>query len=181
MLLPVIRELERFDVNFEIFALTGARQFFRRHGVVFKSFKDYLDSDNLEAIKWGNILARDLHNDIDPDESIAYLGLSFVNLIDQVGLKEALKLYKKEQRSAFLPIATLEKVLDDINPDLLITTNPPRAERAATIVAKKRGVLTLALSDLFAVSDFFTLESDIIAVLSKKLKKTLGRRELDQK
>jgi hypothetical protein len=169
MIMPVIVALQEYPIDIQVIALTGSYKIFQENNIPCKSFKDYLDPTNTEAIKWGKTLASEMQNTSIPiDETIAYLGLSFTDLIDQLGEKKAVQAYKEKQRHAFLPIHTLKKIINDVQPDLVVTTNSPRAERAAIMVAKERGIPTLSLSDLFCLSDFFVMESDVVTVLDKQ-------------
>ena len=47
----------------------------------------------------------------------------------------------------------MEKILKKEKPDMVITTNSPRYERAALIAAKRMGIKNLSVEDLFGVKD----------------------------
>jgi UDP-N-acetylglucosamine:LPS N-acetylglucosamine transferase len=88
---------------------------------------------------------------VDAEESIAYLGLSFAELVDRVGEQEAWRLYRAQGRQAFLPKAALMRAIGRVRPDVVVATNSPRAERAAIEAAKELGVPSLCIVDLFAI------------------------------
>src|SRR6185369_5486111 len=56
-------------------------------------------------------------------------------------------------RQAFLPVRTMTRVLQRVQPDLVVVTNSPRAERAAVIAAAQLGIPSVCLVDLFAVDE----------------------------
>ena len=74
-------------------------------------FKDFLtDADSL-AMAYGRRLLADLKGPVsDPEESTAYLGLCYAELVNDVGAEEAERLYQRDGRQAFLPLKTLERV-----------------------------------------------------------------------
>ena len=86
-------------------------------------------------------------------ESIAYLGLSFADLVKNHGAEAAKDLYEKHGRHIFLPLQTLEKILRKLNPDFVVATNSPRAEQAALLMAKKLSIPSLCIVDHFDLRD----------------------------
>ena len=112
-------------------------------------FKDFTNASDKRALEKGEELARDL--DIlkcGNEETIAYLGLSYVDLETRFGCEAAFALYEKKQRQAFLPLTVLERILTEINPDLVVATNSPRAEQAAITVAGRRNIPSICIIDL---------------------------------
>jgi len=173
MVTPVIRELEgRSDIRVEAIALTTAGPIFKRERIPYKGFKHFIRPDDRDAIRWGKKLAGTHHNPeggIEEDESIAYLGLSYWDLVVRFGKAEAARLWETRERHAFLPLTVMERIIGQIKPDLVVTTNSPRSECAAIQVAKGRRIPTLSMVDLFGLGHFYPLEADYITVLCNRV------------
>lgn len=152
MVLPVIKALEgsgRFDVS--VLALTTARAFLDLHGITALGFRDFVTASDELALVWGReLMEQSVHPDVDPAESVAYLGLSFAELVMDLGIDRARDTYASLGRAAFLPVRVLGRVLDQVCPDVVVTTNSPRAEMAAILAARARSVPAVCLVDLFA-------------------------------
>lgn len=133
-----------FDVT--IFALTSARAYLRERGISFVSFSDFPDLISSRAIQIGKELAKDMIV-LDYDETIAYMGVNYCELLMKYGEKKALEKYSSQGRGCFFPIQFINCVLDILTPDLVITTNSPRSERATLLAAKDRGVPSVCVSD----------------------------------
>ncbi|EJP7764353.1 hypothetical protein NY838_005076, partial [Escherichia coli] len=85
---------------------------------------------------------------ISKEETIYYLGASFLDLVNELNSEEdALSLYKKQGRRAFTPINSLKLIINYFSPDLIITTNAPRAEKAALIAAKELDIPRILIND----------------------------------
>ena len=153
-LLPVIRAcLERQEFRVEVLALTTAGVKLRGLGVKFRGFQDFVDSSqDGEALKLGQELVQELDLATVPRmESVAYLGLSYQDLRQRLGVEKAAAQYQSRGRQAFLPLSILRRIFDQIEPDLVVATNSPRAEQAALEVAQERKIPSLCLVDLFGV------------------------------
>jgi hypothetical protein len=151
-LLPVIQALRsrRPAVETEVLGLTTARASLDAAGIPSMGFKDFVTASDERALAYGRELAGTLPpGQVDPEESAAYLGLSFQDLVDKLGEAGARAEYAHKGRLAFVPVTALERVFDRVKPDLLVTTNSPRAERAAVLVARRRGVPAICLGDLW--------------------------------
>jgi hypothetical protein len=99
------------------------------------------------------LLAQGLGSVADAEESAAYLGLSYADLEAQHGADEARQRYEREGRQVFLPRRTLERILAEVKPDLVVATNSPRAERAAIEAAALLRIPSVCIVDLFAVDE----------------------------
>ncbi|MDE3017089.1 MAG: hypothetical protein KGI29_09270 [Pseudomonadota bacterium] len=169
MAAPVIRALASYPIRTETLALTLAGPYFKRQGLPYKGFKDFLLPEDTEALDWGKKLAALHHHPetgIGEEEAIAYLGLSYRDLVTRLGEQEAARLWEEKGRNAFFPLSMLERVIDRAKPDMVVTTNSPRGEYAAQIAASKRGIPTLAMVDLFGLFNFYRIEADYVAVIS---------------
>jgi len=150
-LLPVIQNLSlrRADVETHVLGLTTAAPVLREAGVPFLGFKDVLRADDHVAIEHGRRLAAETPGQVDPEESLAYLGLSYADLVAQRGEQGARTAYAEKGRMAFLPITALERVFDRVQPDLVVSTNSPRGERASMVLARRRGIPAICVCDLW--------------------------------
>lgn|GEM_PF-574497 len=154
----IARELQRApDTELTILALTVAYpQVVHCYpaGVV-KRLSDYLplfDDILEEAVRHGFELLGDSHNPhsgIPKIESVAYLGLSFCDLVAEKGETAARSAYAEAQRKAFLPVGVLTRILEHERPDVVLTTNSPRCERAALMAANRLEIPTVQVVDLF--------------------------------
>jgi hypothetical protein len=180
LLKPVILELLSVGCGeVVVLALTSApREFLsitnKRFDVV--GFKDFFGSDR--DVMLGKELASSLSNVIDLDETIAYLGRNYGELIDTIGFEAASLKYKKEQRQAFLPVESLKYIINIINPSVVVTTNSPRSEKAALIAAYHLNIPSIAVVDMFAVRSFSWLVQypSQVCVLSDSVKEYLVKK-----
>ena len=156
MVLPVARVLAASDA-FEpvVLALTTAAPVARREpGLCVLQFKDFVTPQDEAALAHGQRLLTDLPGPVDdPEESVAYLGLSYQDLVQMQGATDAAALYSQWGRQAFLPVPTLERILRVVGPDMVVATNSPRAERAAVLAARRLGLPAVCLVDLFALDE----------------------------
>jgi len=173
MIIPIIRALESdTDFRIETLALTTGGPIFKSENLPFKGFKDFLDpAKDKEALAWGKKLAAIHHSPdsgMEEAESVAYLGLSYWDLALRYGEAEAARLWAEKGRHAFLPLTVMERVIDVVKPDMVVTTNSPKSEQAAIEVANKRNIPTLSTVDLFGIRHFHPLEAKFITVLCQK-------------
>ncbi|OEF40946.1 hypothetical protein OAE_20550 [Vibrio cyclitrophicus 1F289] len=176
---PMYKKLiHSYDVK--ILALTTAGEFLDTLSIPYLTFKDY--SNLFESIvrEYGEILIKSLYSSsqISHENSIYYLGCSFYDLVKEYGEKEAYLMYKNKGRSSFLPIDTLSQILKFERPDIVLTTNAPRAERAALISAKSLGIKTICINDNLWISggasEIVSKDlTDTICVLSDTVKSKL--------
>lgn len=171
MVAPLVRALSgRADLSLQTVALTTGGAYFTRQQLPFKGFKDYLRASDEEALVWGERLASTMHTDasgIAREESVAYLGLSYQDLVTRHGAEKAAQLWAEKKRHAFLPISVMERIFDEEQPDIVVTTNSPRSEHAAVLVANARGIPSLSMIDLFGFKDFHVLEAQYLCVLNE--------------
>jgi len=179
MMTPVYKKLT-FDKKVEVvaLALSTAKNYFSRYDIRFKTLNDYkkIIMDK-KSEHFGAMLADRWHMDssgLTYEESILYLGVSMRDLVAMVGEAKAFRLLEEKGRQCFLPMSTMEKVINKENPDLIMTTNAPRMERAATLVGNKIGIPTINLhDDLGFKKRDYILSADKISVMSKITKDNL--------
>jgi hypothetical protein len=164
----------RYDI--EVLALTVAKNYMLENGIPaigFSSF-DFLKTEDI--LHAGKLLADNIpgSSNVDPIETQVYLGASFNDLVDEIGLEAASDRYKLMGRAAFLPVRTLEKIIRHLNVDLVITTNAPRAEKAALIASRALDVDNLCINDnLWLVSGIDAFKKglvDHLCVISQGVK-----------
>lgn len=165
MVAPVVKALShrdrdgaappgRGEIQVEVLGLTTAKATLAAAGIDSFGFREFVGPEDQRALEWGReLLAANASPLITEEESIAYLGMSFADLVEELGEAEARTRYAALGRGAFCPVRTLERVLDRVRPDLVVATNSPRAEQAAILAARRRGIPSLCLVDLFAIEE----------------------------
>jgi hypothetical protein len=81
------------------------------------------------------------------------LGFGFAGLVEKLGSAAAARAYRDKGRRALYPTLLIERLLDRSQPEVVLATNSPRAERLLIECASKRGVPTVCLNDLLAPAD----------------------------
>ena len=158
MIIPLLERLrERENFQCVTLALTTAANKIEQCGLPWRGFSSLLRDEDERARVWGERLVENLpaSEQVTRNESIAYLGLSYTDLEDRVGVEMAAQLYAQEGRNAFLPLGPMRRLFDELAPDLVIATISPRAERAAIVVARERNIPSLCLIDLFGTSSLY--------------------------
>lgn len=153
MLVPIIRKAMLDPaLSVTVLGLTTAGSVLKSKGIPYLGFRDLVDNQDGRAINYGEKLAASVRpgGSVLREESIAYLGLSFDDLVNRHGFEEAEAIYARKGRQAFLPLSVLHRLFDKVKPDLLVSTNSPRAERAAFMVARDRNVPSVCIVGLFA-------------------------------
>ena len=164
MVLPVIRELETLlpGVQCQLLALTTGHlkaKAVRPDSLGYKDFLHLVDADAVRA--WGERLAEgNTSPDVPRDETIAYLGINYLDLIAQHGEAGAAELYREQGRYGFRPLHFMRQLMDALQPDVVVATNSPRSERTALDVAGERGLPAIGMVDLFGLdSDTYVLHT----------------------
>jgi len=157
MILPVIEALKTQApaLTCVLLALTTGYAKAVAAGVSPLGYKDLLYLVDVDAaMHWGRrLLIGNSNPDVSEEESIAYLGINYLDLITQHGEDGAAAVYAKEGRYGFRPLNFMRQLLDEIQPDVVVATNSPRSERAALDVAIQLGIPTVGLVDLFGQED----------------------------
>jgi hypothetical protein len=173
MVIPVLHELSKCpEIRTETLACTSAGPILRAEGLPYCGYKDFIRPDDRDAQDWGKTLAARYHSPesgMELAESVAYLGLSYHDLLLRHGESEAAELFKCRQRHAFFQIGVLGRVIERIAPDMVVTTNAPRSEQAAIAAANERGIPTMSMVDLFGLSHPLPLDAEYVTVLSEEV------------
>lgn len=161
-----------------ILALTTAAPVARAAGLPTIGIKDFLTAADEPWLAMGEKLAAQLANaPVDLQESAAYLGLSYADLVAEHGEPAAAAIYEKSGRQAFLPIRLMQRVLGQLRPQLICATNSPRAERAAVVAAGMLGIPSACVVDLFAIDEKRWIGlagfADRVCVLNESVRKSL--------
>ncbi|MFM9872937.1 MAG: hypothetical protein ACKVQS_05670 [Fimbriimonadaceae bacterium] len=179
MIIPVAQKLIAHGHEVVVLALTTAWGPAHRAGLTTVGFRDYLSDSDERALEHGRRLIEGTtcHADVHPDETVAYLGLSYSDLEDRMGVDRAASEFALKGRQSLLPIGPLKRVFDTVKPNMLLTTNSPRGERASVLVAQELGAPSVVLNDLMPQSEMEWLSEvgygDKVCVLSKGVKQRL--------
>jgi hypothetical protein len=165
----------------EIIGFTTAFRFFEREGLAAKSVTSLLDPNACNDAPYEQavepFLVNQTHPDISPEETRAYFTLGLRDLAEIHGLDKAIEMVEKHGRQAFRPVSVMERYLRRTQPDVVITTTSPRFEHALLQAARRVGIPSLAVSDLFLLNErTWILKEDYaehLTVLTGSLKKEL--------
>lgn len=177
MLAPVVQCLsENQDIKISVLALTTAALEFDSTLIKIFGYKNFFNNKS-QVKKYGELLAKELDKVVDYEETVAYLGQNYLELVESLGEKGAREKYERLGRQAFEPINSLKTILQKINPDVVVSTNSPRSERAAIEAARQLDICSIALIDMFSIrcEAWFSNDdfADKVLVLSDSIKEHL--------
>lgn len=155
MLAPVARRLIARGLPVVFLALTTAGAYLERAGIPYVSYRD-LPGAGLESVDaWGRLLTRDLPpgGTVPVEESIAYMGLNYHELVIEHGVEGAAQRYADKGRQAFCPVGLFTRWFSDLRPSLVIATNSPRSEQAALEAASGLGIASICAVDIFGLQE----------------------------
>ncbi len=184
VMVPIIKQLQKNKgLELVVLGLTTAGLVLKKNSIPYIGFKNLLEVDKSQhAIKWGKKLVDSsaTHKAVSYDESVAYMGLSYIDLELRHGIDDAARIYKTQGgRQAFYPLSVMERLLKTEKPDLVVATSAPRAEKAAIIMAGKLNIPSVCIVDLFAKQEIAWVGepgyADKVCVLSEFVKNTLMR------
>ncbi|HEY0824368.1 MAG TPA: glycosyltransferase [Ramlibacter sp.] len=181
MCLPVMRALREQVPGCEarILALTTAAGVARRAGEQPLGFRDFCSgAEGERALRYGEqLIGGQQHPDVSREESLAYLGLNFLEWVQELGEEGAWQRWRDTGRQGFRPVNLFQRLLAELGPDVVVATNSPRSEQAAIEAAQALGIPTLSMVDLFALpGDPYlarSVHADRIAVLSEATRANL--------
>ncbi len=155
MCLPVIRALREREpaCDVRLMALTTAFGAAQRAGESPLGYRDFCDGpQGQRALRYGEmLLPGNEHPDVAREESLAYLGLNFLEWVEESGEAAALRRWREVGRQGFLPVGFFKRLLARLEPDVVVATNSPRSEQAAVAAAASLGIPSLTMLDLFAL------------------------------
>lgn len=183
---PVVRALRERGVRTRVMALTLGYRQAKRLGLDPVGYKDFLYLVDAErALAYGRrLLPGNSHPDVDDTESLAYLGINYLEWVEQYGEEGASQRYQAGGRRSFEPVGFIGRVIDEIGPSLVVSTASPRSEQAAIEVGVARGIPTMTMMDLFGLPhDNFrrnTVFADRITLLSEFARENLLQAGVDR-
>ena len=150
---PVVHALRERGVRTRVMALTLGYRQAQRLGLDPVGYRDYLHLVNQrKATAYGRLLLpTNQHPDVDDEESVAYLGVNYLEWVQEHGREGARRRYLQGGRRSFMPQKFIGQVIDQIQPSLIVSTASPRSEQAAIEAGVARGIPTLTMMDLFAL------------------------------
>lgn len=152
--IPLIQLLRKRGHEVVPLALTTAAAVLSRLGIPHRVVRDYVDIADNRIAHYGGKLAERHHTEgkgIPREESVAYLGASMRDLVDEIGEAEAWAAYEKQGLNAFCPDATASRILQAERPDWVLATASPRMESAVLRAAHQLGIPSICVIDLFAI------------------------------
>ena len=162
---PVAQALREVGAQVQVMALTlGFRQA-QRLGLQPMGYRDFLHLvDRERALAFGRqLLSENRHPDVDDEESVAYLGINYLEWVDRYGEDEAARRYAQGGRRSFTPVGFIGRVVDELQPALVVSTASPRSEQAAIEAAVERGIPCMTMMDLFALPHDNFRRNDVFA------------------
>lgn len=155
MLAPLAQTLQREGRTFTFLAMTTAGAYLDRRGIPHIGYRELKGAQDEDVQAYGELLLHDLpvEGPVSREESVAYLGLNYRELVRDHGADKAQDLYKNLGRQAFLPVSLFERVFEDLLPSLVVATNSPRSEQAALLAASKQGIPSICAVDLFGLQE----------------------------
>lgn len=177
MIYPVVHALraagafKQGSIIIDVLGLPAATYTLNNNGIDCLRFSDFLDpARDADAIAWGEELARQHHSPtvgVSREDSVAYLGLNYKDLVLQHGEAKAAELFAQRGRQCFLPLHAMARIFDRLKPGFVVTSNSPRAEAAALAVANDRGIPSLAMTDLFTGLGGYALKAGSVTFLNQ--------------
>lgn len=159
------------NIQIVILALTMSKYIFDRDNIPYKQISDYYDEENekeIYSLGKNFCIKNNIDTSIGEKETYLYHGYSLFELEKKYGEKKVYEGFKKLGRRIFLPLSFMKKIIEKEMPNLVITTNSPRFEKAALIISKEMGINTLSIEDLFGVENE-GMSKEIVNFLNDKV------------
>ncbi|RED84025.1 CDP-glycerol glycerophosphotransferase family protein [Cohnella phaseoli] len=174
--LPVIKYVQRHtDWDIEVLGLTTAGKKLEEEGIPYIGYKDIIEPDDQAAYRIGRDLVKQLDTKlVSYEESVAYMGLSYMDLVNRFGEVEAKAIFAEKGRQGFLQLTVMERLLKKVKPDLVVATNSPRSEQALITCASILNIPSICLVDLFGFTEIEWIKDrrygNKVCVLDKRIK-----------
>ena len=157
MLVPVIQNLLSNGYSVTVLGLTTGLSYFQQNGIeaisisqVAAQLKDWSRIRRIGESIAPNVAKSKVVLDTD---TVAYYGIGYLNLLLENSTEAAEEKFKRLERKSFFPVNTALDVLRKLKPDILLTTNSPRFERAFVTAAQVCSIKSLVLVDAIAVNE----------------------------
>ena len=160
------------DAEITILALTKSKYKFEQEKIPYKLITDYYDEEkDKEIYRLGEDFC--IRNNVDisigKDETYLYHGYALKELLEKYDKEKIEEGFKKFGRAIFLPVEFMKSVIVSENPDLVITTNSPRYEKASLIISKELNLKTLSIEDQFGIEGIENSSKDLIDFFQDKI------------
>ena len=151
IIIPIYRELIARGHVPVVLGLSLAAVRLREESIPFYSFTNFIDERDALSLKTGEKLIANMSisNQIPVEESIAYMGVCYQELVEEYGEEEAAVLYENKGRQSFLPKKFMGRILNLIKPDIVLATNSPRSEKAMILQACNEGIPSCCVVDFY--------------------------------
>jgi len=151
-LAPLASALIAQDAPVLFLALTTACAHLDYLGLEYISYRDMPGAQDARVQELGRKLLADLPqvSVVPVEDSIAYMGLNYQDLVMRLGRSGAEQAYQRYGRQAFFPVALFKRWLLNVQPKLLVATNAPRSECAALKAARVLRIPSVCLISSFA-------------------------------
>jgi hypothetical protein len=154
MLAPLAKKLQAEKRPFIFLALTTAAAYLEPLDIPYIGFRHCPEALEPDVQTYGKALASQMPQGTVPiEETIAYLGLNYRELVREHGEQKAQTLYETQGRHAFLPTRLMTRWLNALQPSLVVATNSPRTEQAALTAAGQLNMACICAVDLFALQE----------------------------
>lgn len=179
LLAPVALAQQKAGRPFIFLALTTAGAYLDRLGIPYIGFRHLEGAQDADVQTYGEALAQNLPvgGPVLREETVAYLGLNYRELVREHGQAQAQLLFQERGRQAFLPVAIFERLLERLKPALVVATNSPRSERAAILAARRVGIPSICAVDTFALQEVQWIGvpayADRVCVLNEQVRQML--------
>ena len=177
MLTPVAIALKKAGIRFTFLALTTAGSYLDRHEIPYIGYRHLIEAQDDDVQSYANelILSKPLVGSIQHEETVAYLGLNYRELVRDNGSDQARMLFEKYGRQAFLPVKLFVRILEWLKPTLVLATNSPRSEQAAILASRQLNIPSICAVDLFALQEVQWIGeaayADKVCVLNEQVRK----------
>ncbi len=160
-IVPVAHALQARGYKISVFAVTTAIAVAEAESLPHFSYSDLPQAEHEDVLREGARLAAAFppNGPVPFEETRAYLGINFMDLVQQHGSDEAHVLYEAAGRQNFSPITTMTDCLQYLRPKLVVATNSPRSEQAALQAAGNLGLPSLCIVDMFALQEIAWLKT----------------------
>lgn len=155
ILVEIYKKINKNFLNFEIIylAMTTSKKDLIKENLKFKTLENYLNileinNKEIDLIKDFNI-TYNYNEYVSNEEHELYNKVCLDELLDKYSFEELRRNLLKYGRRLYLPLKNMKNIIDYEKPDLIITTNAPRFERAALIVGNKMKIPTISIEDLY--------------------------------
>lgn len=166
ILLEIYKKIKKTTPNFEVvyLAMTTSKRDLLKEKLNFKTLKDY--KNILEEERKNKFLLEEFGIEYEFNEFVSeeehrlYNNICLDELLEKYDRKDLKKLLLKYGRRIYLPVTFMKRILKLENPDLIITTNAPRFERASLIAGKQLNIPTISIEDLYGEPSKIDIEID---------------------